>query len=132
MSRNDLCACGSGKRVKHCHGALPSAAPSALHREALAAHRTGALRHAETLYRRALERDPGDIDSVHMLGVVQFERMRWRRHKEVAMLGYGLSALCKPALKSRKPSSASRFARTRLLRSCWPRCGSESRLACSR
>ncbi|MGE5170247.1 MAG: tetratricopeptide repeat protein, partial [Rudaea sp.] len=84
MSRNDPYACGSGKRFKHCHGALesgaPSAspAPSALHLEALAVHRTGALRRAETLYRRALERDPADLDSLHMLGVVHFERMRYR------------------------------------------------------
>jgi len=77
MGRNDLCACGSGKRVKHCHGALASGAPSALHLEALAVHRTGALRQAEALYRRAIERDPADLDSLHMLGVVQFERMRY-------------------------------------------------------
>jgi tetratricopeptide (TPR) repeat protein len=49
-----------------------------LHLQALAVHRTGALRKAEALYRRAVERDPGDLDSVHMLGVVQFERMRYR------------------------------------------------------
>ena len=98
MNRNDLCACGSGKRFKHCHGALapaarpaapsaqavaPPAAPSALHLEALAVHRTGALRRAEALYRRAIERDPADLDSVHMLGVVQFERMRYREALEL-------------------------------------------------
>ena len=77
MGRNDLCACGSGKRVKHCHGALASSAPSTLHLEALAVHRRGALRQAEALYRRAIERDPADLDSVHMLGVVQFERMHY-------------------------------------------------------
>ena len=82
MSRNELCACGSGKRFKHCHGAIApaiaSGQPSALHFEALAVHRTGALRQAEALYRRALERDPSDLDSLHMLGVVRFERMRYR------------------------------------------------------
>jgi hypothetical protein len=83
MSRNDLCACGSGKRFKHCHGAIASGAPSTLHLEALAVHRTGALRQAEALYRRALERDPADLDSVHMLGVVQFERMRYREALEL-------------------------------------------------
>lgn len=120
MSRNDPCACGSGKRFKHCHGAIASEggsassrapstsaapatsgasspspgsstsgaasipiAPSALHLEALAAHRTGALRKAEGLYRRAIERDPADLDSVHMLGVVQFERMRYREALEL-------------------------------------------------
>jgi tetratricopeptide (TPR) repeat protein len=97
MSRNEPCPCGSGKRIKHCHGALApstavpgapvsqaigsgtvtSAVPSPLHLEALAAHRTGALRRAEKLYRRALERDPGDVESLHMLGVAQFELMRY-------------------------------------------------------
>jgi glycosyltransferase involved in cell wall biosynthesis len=87
MSRNELCACGSGKRVKHCHGAIASGiaagTPSALHFEALAVHRTGALRQAEALYRRAIERDPADLDSVHMLGVVHFERMRYREALEL-------------------------------------------------
>ena len=77
MNRNDPCHCGSGRRFKHCHGALAPAGPSALHLEALAVHRTGALRQAEALYRRALERDPADVESLHMLGVVQFERMRY-------------------------------------------------------
>jgi len=57
--------------------------PSALHLEALAVHRTGALRHAESLYRRAIERDPNDVESVHMLGVAQFERMRYREALEL-------------------------------------------------
>ena len=97
MSRNDPCPCGSGKRIKHCHGALEtdaasspsdlsfgtSSAPSALHLQALAVHRTGALRHAESLYRHAIERDPNDVESVHMLGVAQFERMRYREALEL-------------------------------------------------
>ena len=88
MSRNEPCPCGSGKRVKHCHGTLASGGfasgtPSALHLEALAVHRTGALRRAEMLYRRALEHDPADVESVHMLGVVQFERMRYREALEL-------------------------------------------------
>jgi hypothetical protein len=54
-----------------------------LHLEAVAVHRTGALRRAERLYRRALERDPGDVESIHMLGVVQFELMRYREALEL-------------------------------------------------
>jgi glycosyltransferase involved in cell wall biosynthesis len=46
--------------------------------EALAAHRAGSLGRAESLYRRALEENPNDIDCLHMLGVVQMERMRYR------------------------------------------------------
>ncbi|MEO8847393.1 MAG: glycosyltransferase [Casimicrobiaceae bacterium] len=78
MSRNELCSCGSGKRFKHCHGMGESEKPpSSLHLQALAAHQAGALRQAEALYLDALAANPGDVDSLHMLGVVQFERMRY-------------------------------------------------------
>jgi hypothetical protein len=77
MSRNALCHCGSGKRYKHCCG-KEAVAPSNARFEALAAQEAGALGLAETLYRRALEEQPGDIDCLHMLGVVQMERMRYR------------------------------------------------------
>ena len=86
MSRNELCACGSGKRFKHCHGrqaASTVAPPPSVRFEALAAHRSGSLGRAESLYRRALEDNPQDIDSLHMLGVVQYERMRYRDALEV-------------------------------------------------
>ena len=95
MNRNDPCHCGSGKRFKHCHGALAAdaassppngpraqGAPSALHFHALAVHRTGALREAERLYRQAIAHDPRDIESVHMLGVALFERMHYREALE--------------------------------------------------
>jgi hypothetical protein len=79
MSRNEVCACGSGKRYKHCHGkAETTSPPSQLHIEALAAQRAGELRRAEALYRQALHRDPADVESRHMLGVALFERMRYR------------------------------------------------------
>ena len=77
MSRNDPCPCGSGKRYKHCHGRIGSTGPGALHSEALAAHRSGALERAEALYRRAIGERPDDVESRHMLGVLQFERMRF-------------------------------------------------------
>ncbi|HEX7327874.1 MAG TPA: SEC-C metal-binding domain-containing protein [Casimicrobiaceae bacterium] len=88
--RNALCWCGSGKRYKHCHGALdavasrsPSSAPAAVRAapvrdEALAAHRAGSLGRAEELYRRALEANPADVDVLHMLGVVMLQRLRYR------------------------------------------------------
>ena len=78
MSRNEPCACGSGKRFKHCHGRIESAAPSALHFEALAAHQSGSLRRAEELYRRAIQVNGHDVESLHMLGMVRFERRRYR------------------------------------------------------
>jgi len=87
-SRNALCPCGSGKRYKHCHGSADTASASAesfaalvqvpTRLAALDAHRAGLLGRAETLYRRALEENPADVDCQHMLGVVQMERMRYR------------------------------------------------------
>ena len=87
MSRNDLCACGSGKRFKHCHGRVDAGgngggvSPPRL--EALNAHRAGSLGRAEALYREALAANPADTDTLHMLGVVQFERMRYREALEL-------------------------------------------------
>ena len=78
--RNELCPCGSGKRYKHCHGAEGVAAsigPSALHLAALAAHQAWSLTRADALYRQALAQDPADVESLHMLGMVQFERRRY-------------------------------------------------------
>ena len=90
MNRNALCACGSGKRFKHCCGKdaapTPAASPapaSNVRFEALATHQAGALGQAESLYRRALEEFPGDIDCLHMLGVVQMERLRHREALEL-------------------------------------------------
>ncbi len=84
MSRNDLCSCGSGKRFKHCHGKVDAAPPaSSVRFDALAAHRAGSLGRAEALYRRALEENPQDVDSLHMLGVVQYERMRYREALDI-------------------------------------------------
>src|SRR5262245_2430921 len=77
MNRNALCSCGSGKRYKHCCGREGATPPPATRAEALAAHRAGSLRLAETLYRRALEENPRDVDVLHMLGVVQLERLRY-------------------------------------------------------
>ena len=78
ISRNAACPCGSGKRFKHCCGReVAAAAPSPRYR-ALAAHRAGALGEAETLYRLALHENPDDVDALHMLGTVEFERMRYR------------------------------------------------------
>lgn len=77
MNRNALCSCGSGKRFKHCCGRVAEA-PRQARFEALAAHQAGLLGRAESLYRRSLEENPEDVDVLHMLGVVQLERMRYR------------------------------------------------------
>jgi hypothetical protein len=53
--RNDPCPCGSGKRYKHCHGAVAVSTPSAetLAQRAFDAHRRGDLAAAEQGYRAA-------------------------------------------------------------------------------
>ena len=73
-SRNDPCPCGSGKRYKHCCGALVNRSDQlrALMDAALAAQQRGALRDAERLYRDALAIDPDQLDALHMIGVICF------------------------------------------------------------
>lgn len=77
MNRNDPCTCGSGKRYKHCHGQVGHVRAMPQHAEAEAALRSGALARAETLYREALSRNPNDVESLHRLGVIEFERMHF-------------------------------------------------------
>ena len=76
MGRNSLCPCGSGKRYKRCCGMISKGQVAARFR-ALAAHRENRLSVAETLYREALAEDEDDVDVVHMLGVVLFQRLRY-------------------------------------------------------
>jgi hypothetical protein len=95
--RNTLCACGSGRRYKHCHGAANRAVPGSLPGEraasreasvrddALAAHRAGSLGLAEKLYRQALAANPADVDVLHMLGVVMLQRLRHREALELLL-----------------------------------------------
>lgn len=78
INRNAPCSCGSGKRYKHCCGREGAEPKPATRAGALAAHRAGSLRLAESLYRKALEENPHDVDVLHMLGVVQLERLRYR------------------------------------------------------
>ena len=73
VGRNAPCPCGSGRRFKHCCGR-----EAATRYRALAAHRAGALGEAEALYRQALAENAGDVDALHMLGTVEYERMRYR------------------------------------------------------
>ncbi|MET0732501.1 MAG: DUF5672 family protein [Casimicrobiaceae bacterium] len=81
--RNDPCPCGSGKRYKHCHGAVaastPTAAGSAPTAEALAqrafdAHRRGDLAAAEQGYRASLQMASDQPLALHYLGVIAYQR----------------------------------------------------------
>jgi protein O-GlcNAc transferase len=47
---------------------------AALLRQALAYHQAGLLNEAEGLYRRILQSEPGHFDSLHMLGVIAYQR----------------------------------------------------------
>jgi len=93
VGRNDPCPCGSGKRYKHCHGAVgaasaaagtvvatapqtPSARPSIEQRlgTALAAHQRGDVRVAEAIYREVLDGEPTHALAQHYLGVIEYQR----------------------------------------------------------
>jgi len=57
-------------------------------RNAVAAHRQGRLAEAEALYRDALARDPQSFDALHLLGVIQGQRLN---HAEaIALLSRAL------------------------------------------
>jgi GT2 family glycosyltransferase len=100
--RNEQCPCGSGKRYKHCCGAVgtptksiasPAAAssasanvrafapPTAFNAQeakyaALAHQQAGALTAAEHLYRRVLANTADDADCLHMLGAICYQSGR--------------------------------------------------------
>ena len=78
-SRNALCACGSGQRVKNCCGSLDASRKSGaaelqdtLHR-ALELQRANRLDDARASYERALALSPASPDALHMLGVVHLQ-----------------------------------------------------------
>ncbi len=88
VGRNAPCPCGSGKRYKECHGAIPvpgTAEPPMLAerswvpqvmQEALRAQQDGRLVHAAERYRRVLAADPSNFDATHMLGLIEYESGR--------------------------------------------------------
>jgi tetratricopeptide (TPR) repeat protein len=86
--RNDPCPCGSGRRYKHCHGAVgaqaaaaspptPQASADVLVTFGMDAHQRGELAAAERAYRDALAAAPDHPHALHFLGVVLHQRERW-------------------------------------------------------
>src|SRR6266700_610371 len=71
VRRNDPCPCGSGKRFKDCHGRLaPTPALPADDKELARTHLTrGDRETAASSARRAVERDPGDVEAWNLLGI---------------------------------------------------------------
>ena len=86
IGRNRACPCGSGKRYKDCHGALPTSASANVsdgaHHEldaALAAQKAGRIDDAIALYESVIARHPFTFDALHMLGVVHYQRGDYER-----------------------------------------------------
>ena len=71
VRRNAPCPCGSGKRFKDCHGKLASTSASPVTDKELArTHLTRGDRDAAaSSARRAVERDPGDVEAWNLLGL---------------------------------------------------------------
>jgi tetratricopeptide (TPR) repeat protein len=79
VGRNDPCPCGSGKRYKHCHGAVSVTALAwqAQLRDAISRHRRGTkadLAAAEAVYRDVLRAQPANATAQHFLGVIHYQR----------------------------------------------------------
>src|SRR3974390_1590313 len=60
-------------------------------RAGLAHHREGRLDRAEALYRKALDKDPGNADALHLLRVVAYQS--GRIGAALALIGRALPAL---------------------------------------
>src|SRR5689334_20362517 len=73
--RDAPCPCGSGRRHRDCCGD-PRADRTREH--ALRALQQARLEDAEKLFRAALEEDPRDLGSLHLLGVTLRRRLRYR------------------------------------------------------
>ena len=81
-SRNDPCPCGSGKRYKTCHGALPAAeattasfvAAETLLADALKHHEQGDIAYAVERYARVLQQAPDNAIALHFTGLAQYQQ----------------------------------------------------------
>ncbi len=75
-SQNAPCACGSGRKFKHCCGKKaqsftpPGFDVASVLKQAFAFHQGGQLQQAEAGYRRVLEVQPSHPDALHLLGQI--------------------------------------------------------------
>jgi len=111
-SRNDPCPCGSGKRYKHCCGAvavgnqvsgvrIATAADEDVReimRAALAAQRSNELDRAQGLYQKALDRSPQNVDALHMLGVVHYSKRNYAHAERLIEAADDLSKNALPTI----------------------------------
>src|SRR6266850_2497702 len=86
VGRNDPCPCGSGRKYKHCHGAVPGRTgagrpprttsvdtrPSLERARSL--HQGGYLPEAESMYREVLKRLPRHADAMNMFGILRAQQ----------------------------------------------------------
>jgi Tfp pilus assembly protein PilF len=80
IGRNDPCACGSGKKYKHC--CLQREDPKsgagtvdihALLQTGLTHHNSGQLTQAEDYYRQVLRHQPDQVDALNLLGLLAYQ-----------------------------------------------------------
>ncbi|HXQ51912.1 MAG TPA: tetratricopeptide repeat protein [Stellaceae bacterium] len=64
-------------RIPNPMPARPASAIAAKFERALALHRQGNLAQAEWLYRQVIDREPGHVDALHLLGVIAYQRGRF-------------------------------------------------------
>jgi len=89
--RNDACPCGSGKRYKHCHGALDPGGATTDEAHGRARRLDGLMQAAlqqqirnehaaaDRLYAEALEMEPRNFDALHMQGVIAYQLRQFHR-----------------------------------------------------
>lgn len=78
LSRNAPCSCGSGKRYKHCCGALAAATTAAprpsravVMERALMLQKAGRTEEAAALYEAVLAEHADEADALNMLGIIR-------------------------------------------------------------
>jgi len=73
LSRNALCGCGSGRRVKNCCGRLGGPDVTRTLEQALVLQGEHRLDEARQRYERVLQISPDLPDALHMLGVIHLQ-----------------------------------------------------------
>jgi tetratricopeptide (TPR) repeat protein len=81
VGRNEPCPCGSGKRYKHCHGAVAATpvpveplSADTLVQQGMEAYSRGDLAGSEQRYRAALALVPEHPIALHNLGIIFYQR----------------------------------------------------------
>ena len=80
VGRNDLCACGSGKKYKKCcqltekvEGVQMSPLIFQELQKAISHHQAGELSEAQVIYQKVLKLMPDNADALHYLGLISYQ-----------------------------------------------------------